>query len=132
MIQQFAVILCQILMYFACFLLFILPFSYGYMDRIWIYIAFTWLSRNFIGLQQIHFLVLLSVLKRLRLMNQGLRQIGNSNYNSVGRRRFVKKTLQCSTKIFHHLHNISEITSFTFSMVSNRVTRIFKLQMPEV
>jgi hypothetical protein len=117
-IQLFAVILCQFLTYFASFSMLIFLMIYGTLDRIFIYLGFAWVARNFIGLQYVHNLMLLAILKRLRLMNQGLRQIGNLNFNLVEIRRFVRWTLQCSTKIHHHLHNISEKTSLTFTMVS--------------
>ncbi len=117
--QLFAVLLSQLLAYTASFSLLIFCMIYGTWDRIWMYIGFAWLARNFIGLQHVHNLILLSILKRLRLMNQGLRQIGNLHFNIKETRRFVRWTVLCSTKIYHHLHNISEKTSLTFTMVSN-------------
>jgi hypothetical protein len=110
--------LCQILMYFGCFLLLFGPL-YGTLDRIGIYVGYAWLTRTLLGLQHNHLLLLLAVLKRLRLMNQGLRQLHDLNFNIVETRRFVRWTTGCSVKIFHHLHHITEITSLTFSMVSN-------------
>jgi hypothetical protein len=41
------------------------------------------------------------------------------NFNIKEIRRFVRWTIGCSVKIFHHLHKISEKTSIIFSMVGN-------------
>jgi hypothetical protein len=117
-IQLITVLLLQFLMYFAACSIFIFCMIYGTWDRISIYIGFVWLSTHFIGLQYMHILIILAVLKRLRLMNQSLKRIDSLNLKIVKHRRFAKKTLLYATKIFHHLHNISEVTSFTFSMVS--------------
>ncbi len=115
--QLITVILSQFGIYFGCLLLFIVPI-FGTLDRIWIYVGYAWLIRTLLGLQHIHMLMLLAVLKRLRLMNQGLRQLHDLNFNIVETRRFVRWTTGCSAKIFHHLHHISEITSTTSLMVS--------------
>jgi hypothetical protein len=118
-IQVFAVILCQILMYLGCFLLLTFCIVLGDWDRILIFVGFTWLARMYIGLQYVHLLHLLAILKRLRQMNRGLRQIRSLNFNIKEIRRFVRWTIGCSVKIHHHLHKISEKTSIIFSMVGN-------------
>jgi hypothetical protein len=109
--------LSQFGIYLGCLLLFIVPI-FGTTDKIWVYIGYAWLIRNLLASQHIHLLVLLAVLKRLRLMNQGLRRIDNLNFKLAKDKRFVKRAIGCSVKIFHHLHHISEITSSTSLLVS--------------
>ncbi len=116
--QVIAVILCAFWIYFGSLLLLIGPL-FGTLDRITIYIGYTWLIRNLLASQYVHLLILLAILKRLRQMNQGLRQLHNLNFNLVETRRFVRWTIGCSIKIFHHLHHISEITSSTSLLVSS-------------
>jgi hypothetical protein len=115
-------------MYLACLSLLIFCILYGTWDRILIYVGFAWLARMFIGLQYVHFLILCAVLKRLRQMNQGLRQIGKLHFDIKESRLFVNWTIGCSVKIHHHLHKISEVTNASLSMVSN----FYGIENPEI
>jgi hypothetical protein len=116
--QLIAVMLSQFGIYFGCLLLFIVPI-FGTLDRIIIYIGYAWLIRNLLASQHIHLLIFLSILKRLRLMNKGLRQIDNLDFNIVEDRRFIKRAVRRGVKIFHHLHHTSEIASATSLLVSS-------------
>lgn len=117
-VQLLVVIVFDFFIFFGTALQLILSIAYGTLDRIWVFLGYAVLSVSLLATQCSHVLILLALLKRLRLMNRGLRRASKLDITILRKRRFLKTTLDCCFKMFQHLCVLSETTTLIFAMVS--------------